>query len=71
MPNFLYVEKGPLGQYKFLKFFFLKLGADNFFAGFLIFSFGPWRPLGAKKEIFFSLKFIIDQLPKEVYFSIF
>ena len=46
-PDFLYVEKGPLGQYKFLNFSFLKLGADNFFARFLIFSFGPWLPLGA------------------------
>ena len=52
-PNFLYVEKGPLGQYKFLKKKILKLGADNFFGRFLIFSFGPWRPLGARKKYFF------------------
>ena len=67
----LYVEKGPLGQYKFLKKKFLKLGADNFFGRFLIFSFGPWRPLGARKKKFFLLKFIVDQPPTEVYFTTF
>ena len=46
--------KGPLGQYKFSKLSFLKAAADNFFARFLIFSFGPWRPLGAKKKFFFA-----------------
>ena len=63
--------KGPLGQYKFLKKKILKLGADNFFGRFLIFSFGPWRPLGARNKKFFSLKFITDPTPTEVYFTIF
>jgi hypothetical protein len=49
-PNLLHVEKGPFNAYKKNYFGILKLGADNFFARFLIFSFGPWRPLGAKKK---------------------
>ena len=52
-------------------FGFLKLGADNFFGRFLIFSFGRWRPLGARNKKMFLLKFIIDQPPMEVYFTIF
>ena len=47
------------------------MGADNFFGRFLIFSFGPWRPLGAQNKKIFSLKFIIDQTPTEVYFTTF
>ena len=34
-------------------FAFLKAAAENFFARFLIFSFGLWCPLGAQKKIFF------------------
>ena len=63
-PDFLYVEKGPLGQYKFLKKKFLKLGADNFFGRFLIFSFGPWRPLGARKKFFFFAQINYWSTPK-------
>ena len=63
--------KGPFNTYKKKYFGILKLGADNFFGRFLILSFGPWRPLGGRKKIFFSLKFIIDQPPTEVYFTIF
>ena len=70
-PNFFVCFKGPFNAYKKIFFGFLKLGADDFFGRFLIFSFGPWRPLGVRKKKFFLLKFIIDQPPKEVSFSIF
>ena len=42
--------KGPLNTFKKNYFGFLKAAADDFFGGFLIFSFGPWRPLGARKK---------------------
>ena len=63
--------KGPFNTFKKIFFGFLKLGGDDFFGGFLIFSFGPWRPLGVRKKKKKSLKFIIDQPPTDVCFTIF
>ena len=69
--NLLYVRKDLSIHIKKNYFGFLKLGADNFFGRFLIVSFGPWRPLGARKKKIFLLKLIIDQPPTQVYFTIF